>query len=286
MLILHRSRLAHLSIASQADVLAYARKGGAVIFVGRGLALGDAAWGREVGGAGWVEATRTLRDLHLLNFQTDAHLLTRDLASFNLDCEIVYDHELDPSVQVLCSAFTPKLGKGRATGEKVSIYDIQAQAWAWEAKSHRAVTLLQGESTALAHRSIRALLQRAVAWVSGAADLDAGIAAENLVDLRYPVGGPRRADRTAAGFKLPPGFTATAMASEPMVRKPIAIQCRCSWRPTPSASLRLKTPTTRCTISRFSLRRTTVTASWPRHHWASRWRAVVSLVLPTPVSLA
>lgn len=223
-LVLHRARSAKLSAESQADVLAFVRKGGAAVVVGRALALGDASWGREVGGAGWTESTRTVRDLHLLNFQTDAHLLTRDLASFNLDCEIVYDHELDPAAQVLCSAFTPKLGKGRAAGEKVSIYDVQPQAWALESQSRRVVTLLQGEPNALAHRSVRALLQRSVAWVSGAANLDAAVKAENLTDLRYPEGGPRRADRTAAGFRLPKGFAASAIAAEPLVRKPIAVQ--------------------------------------------------------------
>ncbi|MFZ9201200.1 MAG: PVC-type heme-binding CxxCH protein [Opitutales bacterium] len=223
-LVLHRARAGRLSAESQADILAFVRKGGAVVVIGRALALGDAAWGREVGGAGWVDATRTNRDLHLLNFQSDAHPLTRDVASFNLDCEIVYEHDLDPAAQVLCSAFTPKLGKGRAAGDKVSIYDVQAQVWARDSQSRRVVTVLQGSPAALAHGSIRTLLRRAVAWVSGSTELDAGIPAAQLADLRYPAGGPRRADRTAAGLSLPAGFAATAIAAEPLVRKPIAVQ--------------------------------------------------------------
>lgn len=223
-LILHRARAASLSAESQSAILAYVRRGGAVVLVGRALALGDAAWGREVGGAAWTPATRTNRDRHLLNFQTDAHPLTRDIASFDLDCEISYEHDLDPAAQVLCSAFTPKLGKGRAVGDKVSIYDVQAQAWARDSQARRVVTILQGEPAALAHDSIRTLLQRAVAWVSGATDLDRGISVAQLAELRYPAGGPRRADRTAAGLSLPAGFTATALAAEPLVCKPIAVQ--------------------------------------------------------------
>lgn len=223
-LVLHRAAAASLPPASREAIAAFTRRGGAVILVGKALACGDAAWGRAVAGGGWTVETRSLRDIHLLNFQTDTHLLARDMASFNLDCEITYDLDLDPAVQVLASAFTPKLGKGKAAGPGVSIHDIQPQAWAREAEGRRALVLLQGDAAALAHRSLRALLQRGLAWARGQADLDAAVEPPNLADLRYPAGGPRRPSATAAGFRLPEGFKASAIVSEPMVRKPIAVQ--------------------------------------------------------------
>jgi glucose/arabinose dehydrogenase len=97
--------------------------------------------------------------------------------------------------------------------------------WSHEtAEKHRAFVLLQGKEQTLQHTSIRTLLLRAIAWVAKRENIDELCAKSDLATLRYPAGGPRRAEDTVKSFELSPGFTAKAIASEPLINKPIAMQ--------------------------------------------------------------
>ena len=123
-------------------------------------------------------------------------------------------------------SFTSKVTNARRKAEagRASVYDIQPQSWVLEAPTHRAVVLLQGDPATLRHASIHAFLKRGVAWVAKRGDFDELCTPADLVDLRYPVGGPRRPVDAVAQFRLQPGFKAASIVAEPLVNKPIAVQ--------------------------------------------------------------
>jgi putative membrane-bound dehydrogenase-like protein len=127
---------------------------------------------------------------------------------------------------VIASAFTPKGrdGKQGKDGNRASIYDIQPQMWTFEGASHRAAVILQGADETLAHASMRTFILRSLAWSAKREKIDELVAPADLADLRYPAGGPSRAAKAIQQFKMQPGFTATVVAEEPLINKPIAIQ--------------------------------------------------------------
>ncbi len=224
-LILHRAKPAQLTPPTQQAIAEFVKRGGGIVVLGYGLSCGDSAWGKTIAGAGWGTESRSLGGLHILCFRTDAHAITKDVADFNLQDAIFYDLEFADNVDVLCSAFTPKLGKNsKATSGDVSIYDIQPQLWLRESGKQRSVVFAQSSANALNHLSCRALIKRAVAWVAHDEAIDSLCLKPELADLRYPAGGPRRADQTVAAIKLPAGFKTDVVATEPLVHKPIAIQ--------------------------------------------------------------
>ncbi|HEX2746895.1 MAG TPA: PVC-type heme-binding CxxCH protein, partial [Verrucomicrobiales bacterium] len=109
--------------------------------------------------------------------------------------------------------------------DRANVYDLQPQMWAFEGSDkHRAITLLQARADSLKHASMRTFLRRGLTWVAGRDDTDAFCAKEDLATLRYPQGGPRTAADTVKSFDLSPGFTASPVASEPLINKAIAMQ--------------------------------------------------------------
>jgi type 1 glutamine amidotransferase len=193
-LILHRAKPAQLTPPAQQAITEFVKRGGGIVVLGYGLSCGDSAWGKAIAGAGWGAESRSLVGLHILCFRTDAHAITKDVADFNLQDAIFYDLEFADKVDVLCSAFTPKLGKNsKATSGDVSIYDIQPQLWLRESGKQRSVVFAQGSANALNHLSCRTLIKRAVAWVAHDEAIDNLCLKPELADLRYPAGGPRRA---------------------------------------------------------------------------------------------
>ena len=162
---------------------------------------------------------------------TDAHAITREASAFDITDDTSYDLELDPAISVLGSAFTPKVtGKKKDSRapeklDRANVYDVQPQMWTYEgADKHRAFVLLQGNAETLKHASIRTFILRGIAWAAKRGNVDELCSKEDLATLRYPQGGPRRAEDTVKSFELLPGFKATAIASEPLINKPIAMQ--------------------------------------------------------------
>lgn len=223
-LVLHRERPEALPPESLAAIRAFAEQGGGVVVLGQGLASGDAAWGKAVAGGGWTSASRSHAEKLLLVLRTDEHPLTKDAASLDLDDSTLFDLDLAPDIRVLGAGFTPRLGKGNAVSDKLTVFDSQPQLWTHETPARRAAVLLQGNSTSLAHPTVRALMKRAAAWVARLPQVDNLCQPAELAELRYPAGGPSRPERTVQSLRLPPGFTARLIAAEPLVRKPIAAQ--------------------------------------------------------------
>ncbi len=235
-LVLHREKPEPLPETARAAVEAFAGRGGGIVILHNAIAAGDAAWFKPISGAGWTEHSRSFSSEMMLHVATDQHPVISGASSFDIHDETIYDLDrTTEGIRVLASAFTPKLtdhpGDKRppARADRANIFDSQPQMWTFEntlegGKPHRAFIGLQRGMAACDHPSFRTFLLRAVAWTAGRDDLDAGIPAEDLAALRYPPGGPKRAEDTVKQFALEPGFAAGVVAAEPLVNKPIAVQ--------------------------------------------------------------
>jgi hypothetical protein len=213
----------------RAIVEAAAKRGAGIVLVGSAMENGE--WLKPVTGGAWTEQSRKFSSLMMLFPLTDAHAITRDASAFDITDETSYDLDLDPAINVLGSAFSPKVtGKKRDDRapeklDRANVYDVQPQMWTFEgADGHRAFVILQGNAETLKHASIRTFILRGIAWAAKRANADELCSAEDLATLRYPAGGPRRAEDTVKSFEMMPGFAATAIASEPLINKPIAMQ--------------------------------------------------------------
>ena len=210
-------------------VEAFAKRGGGIVIVGSAIESGE--WLKPITGGAWTEQSRKFPSLMMLFPLTDAHAITRAASAFDITDDTSYDLDLDPAIHVLGSAFTPKVtGKKKDNRapeklDRANVYDVQPQMWTFEgADKHRAFVLLQGGAESLKHASIRTFILRGIAWAAQRGNADELCSAEDLATLRYPAGGPRRAEETVKSFELLPEFSATAIASEPLINKPIAMQ--------------------------------------------------------------
>ena len=228
-IVLHASAFKALPKSAQDAVAAHAAAGKGVVSVYAGIAGGDAEWGRNVFGGGWTAESRKFRNLMMLNIRTGAHPVLKDASTFDLLDDTVFDLALTDKIEVLAASFTSKVSANRknivADETRASIYDIQPQAWLHDSGKHRAAVFLQGGNPATySHLSYRTFIKRAVAWTARLSDVDALCVPADLVDLRYPAGGPSRPAREAAAFQMQPGFKASLIAAEPLINKPIAMQ--------------------------------------------------------------
>jgi putative membrane-bound dehydrogenase-like protein len=231
--LMQREKFETWSEAAQIAVTEFASRGGGIVAVHGAIAAGSSEWGKKTFGGGWnQQESRTFNSLLMLYVVTDSHPIVNDASPFDITDDTLYDLDLDDAIFVLASAFTPKGRDGkRGDGPRVpgrdvraSIYDLQPQMWTLEMPTHRAAVLLQGAPDTLAHASIRSFILRSVAWTAKRDNVDELCSKQDLADLRYPVGGPRRAQDAIKQFKMQPGFTASVVAEEPLISKPIAIQ--------------------------------------------------------------
>lgn len=211
-------------------VEAFTKKGGGIVVVGSN-AIAAGGWLKPLVGGAWGSNSRKYSSLMMLYPLTDAHPITREASPFDLTDETAYDLDLDASINVIGSTFTPKVTNRRREDraperlDRANVYDVQPQMWTYEAADkHRAFVLLQGGSESLKHASIRSFVLRGIAWTAKQDNVDELCAKGDLATLRYPQGGPRTAAETVKSFDLHPGFKATAIASEPLINKPIAMQ--------------------------------------------------------------
>lgn len=221
---------------SRAELEAFARRGGGLVVIHGAVAAGAADWWKPLIGGAWSAQSRKFTSRMMLYVATDQHPIVKGASAFDLDDETLYDLDLQPEIQVLASAFTPKIAGRRAEEKKIqaqvdraNIYDLQPQLWAYEGPAgagsgHRAVVALQGAAATWQHTSMRVFLLRAIAWAARHEQVDALCTEQQLAALRYPVGGPLTPDATVKQFELHPDFTASVVAAEPLINKPIAVQ--------------------------------------------------------------
>lgn len=231
--ILHSDKFDPLPDGSQAALTAFANRGGGIVALNGAIASGSKQWGMDTLGGAWNQAdSRKFKDEMMLYVVSNSHPIVKDSSPFDIQDETYYDLDISEKAFVLASAFT-LYGKDTKRGEgpripdrdaRSSIFDIQAQMWTYEGAKHRAFVLLQGAPETMAHASVRAFVLRAVAWTGKHANVDEFVPKADLANLRYPVGGPLRAADSIKKFKMQPGFTASVVAEEPLINKPIAIQ--------------------------------------------------------------
>jgi putative membrane-bound dehydrogenase-like protein len=241
-LVLYGAEMKALPAERQAAIEAFANRGGGLVFLHGGAAAGDAAWLKPLIGGAWAPGkSRDFMSRMMLYVATDQHPIVRGASAFDVDDATLYDLDMDPAVHVLASAFTPKItglkeerreaAQARSKEGRANVYDLQPQLWAYEtetapagAKKHRAFVMLQGGAATLEHESMRTFILRGIAWTGGRENLDEFCSKEEVASLRYPAGGPERPEDTVKQFQIRPGFTATVVAAEPLINKPIAVQ--------------------------------------------------------------
>lgn len=228
--LLHRRTFEKLPEASLEALGEFAKRGGGIVVVNAAVAAGGAEWGKtHLGGAWEPDRSRKFGSLMMLYVLTDAHPVVRDASSFDVTDDTLYDLALSDRINVIGTAFTPK-GRDGGVPEserdlRASIYDIQPQMWTYEGGKHRAAVFLQGANDeAASHPSLRNFVLRALAWTGKRDDADELCKPGELADLRYPPGGPLRAEDAVKRFDMLPGFKATVFAEEPLINKPIAVQ--------------------------------------------------------------
>ena len=228
-LVLQSSDTKPLPKVDPAAIAAFTQRGGGLVIIGGGITAGE--WLKPLAGGTWAPASRKFSSLMMLYPLTDVHPITKDASPFDLKDDTAYDLDLDPAVTVLASAFTPKITAKRVDArapeklDRANVYDLQPQMWTYEAADkHRAFVLLQDQPDSLKHPSIRSFILRGIAWAAKHEQVDELCTKADLATLRYPDGGPRPAAETVKAFDLHPGFTARAIASEPFINKPIAMQ--------------------------------------------------------------
>ena len=213
----------------RAAIEAFAARGGGLVLLHGAIAAGSADWWKPLAGGAWTASSRRFASRMMLYVASGQHPIVRDAWSFDVDDETVYDLDVADGLQVLASAFTPKITGRRdqadrpGQADRANIYDLQPQMWAYEGRTHRAFVELQGDPRTLAHASHRAFTLRAISWAARRNDLDRLCSREELTAIRYPEGGPSRPSDTPKQMEVHPDFTVTTIASEPLINKPIAI---------------------------------------------------------------
>jgi putative membrane-bound dehydrogenase-like protein len=227
-IVLYRKNYTPYEVIDRAALADLSNRGIGFVALRGAIAGPSATWGKETFGAGWTAESRRFRALMMLNVRTDAHPLAKDSSTFDVTDETVFELDLHEKIQVLASSFTSKVTSTRKrvveVADKASVYDIQPQAWVFENARLRSAVFLQGDTATLAHASYRTFIKRGIAWAARRANTDELCAPKDLVDMRYPVGGPSRAAQAIAAFQMQPGFKANAVAAEPLINKPIAVQ--------------------------------------------------------------
>lgn len=223
-LVLHAEEAGNIDGDDRKNFEDFLKRGGGVVAVHGGAVSRDPDWFKTVTGGSWRFGKTKWLEGHLSLYFTDReNPVTHGVSNFDLDDEIYYDMDLLPEVNVLAAAYTPKpKNQDHAGGEKrVNIYDIQPQAWTYEKDGRRAFTMIPGHRYEnFSHNSIRVLLLRGIAWAGKRENADEFCKAEELGDaLRYPVGGPLRAEDARKKIEVHPEFDISLVAAEPLINK-------------------------------------------------------------------
>ena len=211
------------------------RGGGLVVVHTAAVSLQEDHWKAITGGCWRRNATKWKEgpmDLFYVENQRPGggHPITRQASNFHIDDEIYYDMDVSPDVQVLATAYTPKVREGRKApeGGKTHIYDIQPQMWTYErtieggVQPYRAFVSIPGHLyTTFEKPHYRAILMRGLSWAGKRANVDEYCTPEELSSLTYPEGGPRKPADTLKNLELHPDFDMTLVTAEPLITKPM-----------------------------------------------------------------
>jgi len=254
-LVLHAQEAGNIEKGEQRDNLeAFLRRGGGLVVIHAGAVSSDHEWYKSVIGGSWRKGTTSwLEGTTSLYFPEVDHPIIKDLSNFDLDDEIYYDLDIRKDVNVLATAYTPKLVD--TTGKKntpkewswdnegarlraveavakrkgVNIYDFQPQIWTYERKfdgaseTYRSFVHIPGHwYRNFNHTGIRAMILRGIAWAAKRDNVDELCLADELGDaLRYVEGGAPSPEEVPDHLEIHPDFEISLVASEPLINKPI-----------------------------------------------------------------
>ncbi len=227
-IVLYRKDYTPYEVIDRAALADLSMRGISFVALRGAIAGPSASWAKDTFGAGWTPESRRFRAQMMLNVRTDSHPLAKDASTFDVTDDTIFNLDLNEKMHVLASSFTSKVSVNRKNitevSDKPSIYDIQPQAWVFEGTRLRSAVFLQGDAATLAHASYRTFIKRGIAWAARRTSVDELCGPKDLVDMRYPVGGPSRAEKAIAAFQMQPGFKASVVSTEPLINKPIAVQ--------------------------------------------------------------
>ncbi len=246
-LIIHRDGGGDFKPEEKPLIEAFTKKGGGIVVIHAGTVAnkpeGSDYFKALIGGSWRRPDTKFLEGPMNLYFTDRENPITKDCSNFEMDDEMYYDMDLDPSIHVLAAAYTPKpitadpkKAKKIAEltgGKEVSVYDIQPQIWTYERRVHegqtetashppyRAFVCIPGHNYINFSRpNFRAVLLRGIAWAGKRANVDELCKPEELGDnLRYVEGGPTRPEKAAEKLEVHPDFNISLVASEPLINK-------------------------------------------------------------------
>ncbi len=210
----------------KANIEKFTKRGGGLVVIHDGLCgHNDPPWVKSVIGGAWTYGKAKWFEGEMsLYYVANDHPITAGASNFDLDDEFYYDLDMDPSVKVLASTWTPDqraLRNGRAFP---SVYNTAPQIWAYEKDNYRAFVSIPGHNwKTFEQPQYRAVLLRGIAWAGKRTNIDEFCAPDELASLRYPPGGPSKPSDELSKLVIHPDFKMTLVASEPLVNKVIAL---------------------------------------------------------------
>jgi hypothetical protein len=113
-LVLAGAELQPVAAAHRQALESFAARGGGIVALRGGIAAAEASWWKPLVGGAWTEQSRKFANKLMLFTLTDSHPITQSATPFDLDDETFYDLDREDSINILASAFTPKVTGKRA----------------------------------------------------------------------------------------------------------------------------------------------------------------------------
>ncbi len=215
-----------VSAEQRANIDAFAKRGGGFVVIHDGLCgAKDPAWVKSVIGGAWTNGKAKWFEGDMsLYYVNNENPITTGASNFDLDDELYYDLDLDPTIRVLASTWTPDqrgLKNGRAFPH---VYNSAPQMWTYETDWNRAFVSIPGHNwKTFEQPQYRAVLLRGIAWAGKRDNINELCSQDELGSLRYPVGGPSTPIEELAKLAIHPDFKTNLIAAEPVINKPIAL---------------------------------------------------------------
>ncbi len=207
----------------RADLEKFLARGGGLVVIHDGVVSGDQnAWCKSIIGGAWRWPSAGLpKEKATKWFEGDVGLcwidtrspITRGISNWDWKDEIYYDMDLASDIGVLASSFQ-------------NVHIVAPQIWTYEKTlaggtvPYRAFVSIPGhEYDSFNHPAYRTALLRGIAWAGKRANLDEFCRPDELAQLRYPPGGPKRAQDEMKTFNLHPEFNLSLAVDENLCEK-------------------------------------------------------------------
>lgn len=149
--------------------------------------------------------------------------VTRDISNFDVADEMMYGFELPENAEVLATTWTPNRKHLKGTEPQPYVYGVSPTVWTMPFGDGRIVCIVPGKNgQTLKHPAVRTMIDRSLAWAGKqppAKTDDKALAHQ----LTYPAGGPLDPQAAIGSIQTHPDFSASLVAAEPLISKPLNI---------------------------------------------------------------